>query len=32
MNETKNIDVVNMVNNYINEEKRKCMKTEEKGN
>ena len=28
MNETKYIDVVNMVNNYINEEKRKCMKTE----
>jgi len=28
MNETKSIDVVNMVNNYINEEKSQNMKTE----
>ena len=28
MNETKSIDVVNMVNNFINEEKRQNMKTE----
>ena len=28
MNKVKNIDIVNMVNNYINEEKRQDMKTE----